>query len=154
MKSMFVKMVAANLILSAGAFASVTNDVGVWKGDGSAFNLSGKKVGSFGLQVTTTSVSEKEVSTEIAVTLPDGSVEKHHQQMVDSKEGFSIKSDQGDGGGYCLTKGLCQAYIQSGKRAYSIVIVMDGADARRMLVTTLEDGKATGQISERLVRQD
>ena len=153
-KLIMIAIVGQSLLISLGANASVTDGKGTWKGTGAAFSLQGQKLGKFQIDMTSEAVSATELKS--TVTIKTGPDTKTYSQVLSDAgaNAFHIESSQGNGGGFCFGKGLCEAYLGTASEGYAITIVLDGADRRRMLVTELHDGKAIGFVRESLERMD
>ena len=153
-KLIAIAFVSQSLLISLAANASVTEGKGTWKGTGSAFSLQGQKLAKFEIDMTSEAVSATELKSSI--TIKTGQDTKTYSQILSDAgaNAFRIESSQGNGGGQCFGKGLCEAYLGNASQGYAITIVLDGADHRRMLVTELQDGKAVGFVSESMERMD
>ncbi|MBK7959922.1 MAG: hypothetical protein IPK04_01035 [Bdellovibrionales bacterium] len=139
---------AIALIASQRTFAGSTD---IWEGPGALFDLQGKETGKYDL-VVVNAKNGSQIRSNITVTLPDGSVQRHQCLMTEtSHDGWQSKCDNGDGGGHCFGEGLCISYVEdtTGK-SYSTTIVMDGSVDMRLLRTELQDGKALRFFREKL----
>jgi len=136
------------------AFAGVANDVGTWQGNGAVFSVEGKQLSTYTVEMINTAVNEHEVSSQIIVNLPDGTQKIFSQIMQDTSKGFSLVSDFGKGGGYCLGEGLCLAYVGAGdgKNDSAMTIVIDSPTVERIVRTELKDGNAIQIFREKYLK--
>ena len=150
----FGKILLTSLLLSAAAFANVTDSQGTWNGSGIAYDGNGAQAGTFTVSVVNQATSNNQVDSQITVTEQDGTVLKMNDVLVDDGNGaFSQDMDGAKGGGRCFANGICESYVSgSDGHAYATTIVLDGSDQERIFINELQGGKATGFVSEKLAR--
>jgi hypothetical protein len=137
-----IGIVLLSLSTASSAVAGVTESVGTWEGSGAVFGADGKQLSTYTAEMISTAVGSNEVKSQITVTMSDGTQKVVNRTMTDTAQGFSLISDDGDGGGYCLGDGLCLAYITSNDgHSYSTTIVIDSSSQERFLTTELQNGK-------------
>lgn len=142
------------MMTSPAALAGVAGGAGTWTGTGAVYDSQAREISPFKVQMVSRAPDANSLETTITVTLPDGQTRRFTQRLHDQDRGFSIESDFGKGGGACFGAGLCEAYIAGqGGKAQAITLVIDGPDARRLLVTQLQDGRATEFIRQSYRRQ-
>jgi hypothetical protein len=145
-------VLGTSLLSSAPSYAGVTDAAGTWAGAGAAFNADGTKDGDFSVNIVSQAVGDHELDSTIAITV-SGKTERFHQKLTDSGDnGFLIKSDQGNGGGFCLGKGLCEAYLGTREHGYAVTVILDRPDSRRYVVTELENKNVVRFVRESLER--
>jgi hypothetical protein len=139
------------------ASAGITGSAGTWEGAGAVFNIDGTQLSTFTVEVVNTAIDEHDVVSQVTIGLPDGSQKQFKQTMRDTDHGFTITSDDGNGGGYCLGDGLCMSYVgtddgHGNTSGDAVTIILDGNYSERVLITQLQNGKATQLIREHLVK--
>ena len=140
------------LSLSAQA-ADSDQGVGTWTGSGVTFTPDGKEEGPFTVELTRKSAGAGVVETTGEVKLGNGTKIPLKQRTESQGNTFSLKTNRGEGGGICVGAGLCQSYEQgSDGRAWSTTIVVDAPDKLRLIITELQNGRATRFIRQSITR--
>lgn len=137
------------------ARAGNADSLGSWEGTGTASEVSGKDLGTFAVSVTRKSIGVAKVRADGRVILANGQEILFWQEFEDhGASGFKLTSSNGTGGGHCFANGMCQSYEQRPDgRAFATTIAKDGADKLRVLVTELENGKATRFFQQSLSKK-
>ena len=152
MKHMIVTVVGMSLFTAVTTFASVTDGVGTWAGSGSLFSIDGKPIANYSLGIVNTPVGPHGVQNVITIGLPDGTHKTITQTEQDTADGFTIESDLGKGGGYCVGEGICLAYVGTDADAFAITTIKDDASTKRMIMTELKNGKAVRVYRQKYVK--
>lgn len=140
--------------LATTAQADPARGLGRWQGSGVVIGLDGQKQSEFTVEVTRTAVDARTVDTTGQVTLADGRTIPVSERRVGNSEAWRSESPHGKGGGRCFGGGLCQDYVSSEDgKARATTIVVDNDNQIRLLITELEDGKATRFIRQTLVKK-
>jgi hypothetical protein len=135
---------------AASAFAGVTDGVGTWEGSGTVYSVDGTQLTTYTAEMVAIAIGIHEVKSQITVTMADGTKRKITQSIKDDARGFSIVSDNGNGGGYCMSESLCLSYVSaSNQHAFSTTMIIDDSNTERFLTTELENGKALSITSQK-----
>jgi hypothetical protein len=156
MKTLFASGLALfALLFAAPAHAGITEGLGHWQGAGTLISLDGQEQGEFTVEVDRVAVDARTVDVHGKITHADGRVITFNERHIASSNGgFLIEGSQGKGGGRCFTGGLCQSYVDAGAdTAFATTIALDGPDKLRVLVTTLDHGRAVRFIRQSLTRK-
>jgi hypothetical protein len=148
MKTMKTKTVLLGCMLLTAGTAHASPEK--WMGEGTLFNREGIRTGGYQMELINTELNSQETRSDVVVTTEEGEVLRYSQIRYKSGDGFKIVGDNGKGGGYCFTEGLCQIYLQKDpSTAYAITLVKDGEKRMRFMKTELKDGQAVRFFSEK-----
>jgi hypothetical protein len=151
----------AALVLLGGALiggqarADIIGGLGEWQGSGSVFGPDGRAETEFKVVLTRSAAGPRSVDTRGQLELTSGQVIPFNQKTTLGDDGtFSLDSDRGKGGGFCLGSGLCQSYEDRGNAAGAYtVIAVDGPETIRILITELDHGQAVRFIRQTLTKR-
>lgn len=142
-------------LIGSPARADVLGGLGEWRGSGSVFGSDGRAEAEFKVTLTRSAAGARSVDTRGTIELDSGQAIPFAQKTTLGDDGkFSLDSERGHGGGFCLGAGLCQSYEDRGNStgAYT-VMATDGPGKIRIVITELDHGRAVRFIRQTLAKQ-
>lgn len=148
-------LLCIQLLVPTDARAALSDTLGEWEGTGSAAEISGKDLGDFKVVLTRKSIGAGKVRADGRVTLASGQQIVFWQEFLETEgRGFRLVTNQGSGGGRCFANGMCQSYEERADgHAFATTVVHDGFGKLRVLVTELDQGKATRFFQQTLSKR-
>ena len=148
-------LLCIQLLVPTDARAALSDTLGEWEGTGSAAESSGKDLGDFKVVLTRKSIGAGKVRADGRVILASGQQIVFWQEFLETEgRGFRLVTNQGSGGGRCFANGMCQSYEERADgHAFATTVVQDGVGKLRVLVTELDQGKATRFFQQTLSKR-
>jgi len=142
-------------LISGHAAADILDGLGYWEGSGTAYEVSGRDLGTFSVSLVRRSIGQRKVRSEGKVILASGQEVVFWQELEDhGPNGFSLMSSNGSGGGKCFANGICESFEwRADGHAFATSVVADGADKVRIVVTELEQGRAVRFFQQTLLKK-
>ncbi len=126
----------------------------VWTGTGSLYDGNRNLIGSYDLTVNIETAADGSRTSDIKVSLPDGTEKLIHCQSQGPENKWSKTCDDGmAGGGYYFEKGLISEYVENtAGKAQATTIIFDSETSMRLLRTELIGNDATRFYVESLTK--
>jgi hypothetical protein len=148
-----MKTLALTALLLLPFAARADHGIGQWKGSGVVFDAAGKQKATFTVEIERKAIAPGVTEGTGAVRLSTGEVIPLQQKSTARDNGFALETPGGKGGGYCYGAGLCSSYEDRGNDNGRVtVIIMDGEDKMRLLITDLEGGSPVRYIRQSLTK--
>jgi len=139
----------------SAADVSATDGLGTWEGTGIASDVSGSQQNPFTVSIVRRSTAANVVRTDGTMHMKDGKDVTFWDEHVEKAGGTcTVTGSLGSGGGRCFQNHMCQLYVDRGDgHAFATTIAIDSGTQMRVLVTELENGKASRFFSQQLVKK-
>lgn len=151
-----VALVACALpFAKASADPTPSDGLGTWEGSGMSTDPHGAAAEAFTVTLVRKAAGAGVVRADGTIRLASGKEIPFWQEYNDRGAGaYTLASSSGSGGGRCFVNGMCQYYAERADgHAVATTVASDGAGKVRVLVTLLENGKATRFFAQTLVKK-